>query len=160
MKLDEFVAVSGLPGVFKMVANRSNGLIVENIETGKRKFAPTRRHQFTPLASIGIYTDGPEDTMELKEVFRSMLEKVESNPPVSHNSDPKTLIEYFRAVLPSYDEDRVSIGDIKKVVKWFTFLNAKDMLSLEDEEEDNAEEAEEKEHTEVTEKTTAKKEKK
>ena len=65
MKLDEFVAVSGLPGVFKMVANRNNGLIVENIETGKRKFAPTRRHQFTPLASIGIYTDGPEDTLEL-----------------------------------------------------------------------------------------------
>ncbi|MFK7807088.1 MAG: DUF5606 domain-containing protein [Saprospiraceae bacterium] len=134
MKLDEFVAVSGLPGVFKMVANRNNGLIVENIETGKRKFAPTRRHQFTPLASIGIYTDGPEDTLELKEVFRSMLEKVESNPPVPHNTDTKTLVEYFRTVMPTYDEDRVSIGDIKKVVKWFTYLNAKDMLSLEEEE--------------------------
>lgn len=139
MKLDEFVAVSGLPGVFKMVANRSNGLIVENIETGKRKFAPTRRHQFTPLASIGIYTDGPEDTLELKEVFRSMLEKVESNPPVPHNTDTKALVEYFRTVMPTYDEDRVSVGDIKKVVKWFTFLNDKGMLTLEDEEEEKTE---------------------
>ena len=134
MKLDEFVAVSGLPGVFKMVANRNNGLIVENIETGKRKFAPTRRHQFTPLASIGIYTDGPEDTLELKEVFRSMLEKIESHPPVPHNTDTKTLIDYFRTVMPSYDEERVSVGDIKKVVKWFTYLNDKNMLSLEEEE--------------------------
>ncbi len=148
MKLDEFVAVSGLPGVFKMVANRSNGLIVENIETGKRKFAPTRRHQFTPLASIGIYTDGPEDTLELKEVFRSMLEKITSNPPVSHNSDGKTLAEYFRAVMPDYDEDRVSIGDIKKVVKWFSFLNAKGLLSLEEEAEDEVVENKEAAETE------------
>ena len=140
MNLDEFVAVSGLPGVFKMVANRNNGLIVENIETGKRKFAPTRRHQFTPLASIGIYTDGPEDTLELKEVFRSMLEKIESHPPVPHNSDTKALVEYFRTVMPNYDEDRVSVGDIKKVVKWFSYLNEKNMLSLEEEktEEDTA----------------------
>jgi len=151
MKLDEFVAVSGLPGVFKMVANRSNGLIVENIETGKRKFAPTRRHQFTPLASIGIYTDGPEDTLELKEVFRSMLEKVETNPPVPHNSDGKILSEYFRSVMPDYDEDRVSTGDIKKVVKWFTFLNAKGLLSLEEEEEEETE-TEETETAEAEEK--------
>lgn len=148
MKLDEFVAVSGLPGVFKMVANRSNGLIVENIETGKRKFAPTRKHQFTPLASIGIYTDGPEDTLELKEVFRSMLEKVETNPPVTHNSEPKALIEYFRSVMPTYDEDRVSVGDIKKVVKWFNYLNEKELLSLEDEEEDEEKEGKEEDTAE------------
>jgi len=146
-----------LPGVFKMVANRSNGLIVENIETGKRKFAPTRRHQFTPLASIGIYTDGPEETLELKEVFRSMLEKLETNPPVPHNSEAKVLIEYFRVVMPTYDEDRVSIGDIKKVVKWFTYLNDKEMLSLEEEEEKKEEEEKVEEKAEATD---AKKEKK
>jgi Domain of unknown function (DUF5606) len=135
MKLDEFVAVSGLPGVFKMVANRSNGLIIESIENGKRKFAPSRMHQFTPLASIGIYTEGPDDTMELKEVFRSMLEKVESYPPVALG-DAKTLQSYFKAVMPTYDEERVSVGDIKKVVKWFTFLNDKGLLSLEEEQEE------------------------
>jgi Domain of unknown function (DUF5606) len=132
MKLDEFVAVSGLPGVFKMIANRSNGLIVESIENGKRKFAPSRLHQFTPLASIGIYTEGPDDTMELKEVFRSMLEKIESHPPVALG-DAKALQTYFREVMPTYDEERVSVGDIKKVVKWFTFLNEKGVLSLEEE---------------------------
>jgi Domain of unknown function (DUF5606) len=132
MKLDEFVAVSGLPGVFKMVANRNNGLIVESLENGKRKFAPSRLHQFTPLASIGIYTEGPDDTMELKEVFRSMLQKIESHPPVELG-DAKALQTYFKAVMPTYDEERVSVGDIKKVVKWFTFLNEKGLLSLEDE---------------------------
>ena len=57
MKIEEFVAVSGLSGLYKMVANRNNGLIVADLDTGKRKFAPARKHQFTPLASIGIYTN-------------------------------------------------------------------------------------------------------
>ena len=151
MKLDEFVAVSGLPGVFKMVANRSNGLIVESIENGRRKFAPSRKHQFTPLASIGIYTEGPEDTMELKEVFRAMLEKVESHPPAAIG-DAKALQDYFKSVMPTYDEDRVSVGDIKKVVKWFTFLHEKGLLSLEEEsEEQTAEEVDKAEADKIEE---------
>lgn len=57
MNLDKLVAVSGMSGVYRMSANRSNGLIVEEIPTGKLKFASVRKHQFTPLESIGIYTD-------------------------------------------------------------------------------------------------------
>lgn len=129
MKLDDLVAVSGLSGVYKMVANRSNGLIVENLDSGKRKFAPSRTHQFTPLASIGIYTD--EDTTELRLVFKAMLEKMEELPVVVSN-DNNEIRKYFREILPNYDEDRVFISDIKKVIKWFAFLNERNHLNLED----------------------------
>ncbi len=131
MNLDEYVAVSGLPGVFKMVANRSNGLIVADLDSGKRKFAPARKHQFTPLASIGIYAD--DDTEELKVVFRSMLEKLETTPPIPTNSTGAELNEYFGAVLPNFDRDKVHASDIKKVIKWFNFLNDRNLLSLEEE---------------------------
>ena len=149
MDLKDYVALRGLPGIYKMIATRSNGLIVEDLETGKKKFASSRKHQFSPLASIGIYITGPEDTLEIAGVFRKMLEQIESTPPVSHNSSPKELMQYFKTVLPEYDEDRVSVGDIKKVIKWFTFLNNKNLLSLEKEEEKEEKQSEEEQKKEV-----------
>ncbi|MEL6123943.1 MAG: DUF5606 domain-containing protein, partial [Bacteroidota bacterium] len=73
MRIDEVVAVSGLPGLFKIGATRSNGLIVEDIDTGKSRFVSVRKHQFTPLATVAIYTD--MDTVEIDHVFKAMLEK-------------------------------------------------------------------------------------
>jgi hypothetical protein len=122
MNLDKLVAVSGMSGVYRMSANRSNGLIVEEIPTGKLKFASVRKHQFTPLESIGIYTDDG-DTAALKEVFGKMLEHVSENPPVDPAADTQTLFEYFGKVLPNFDRDRVHAGDVKKVIRWFSFLH-------------------------------------
>jgi hypothetical protein len=56
MELENFVVVTGLSGVYKMAANRSNGLIVEDLDSGKKRFVSARQHQFTPLESIAIYT--------------------------------------------------------------------------------------------------------
>ncbi|NBC07404.1 MAG: hypothetical protein GVY26_09450 [Bacteroidetes bacterium] len=120
MKLDNLIAVSGLPGIYRMAANRSNGLIIEDVKTGKRRFASSRKHQFTPLESIAIYTDDGEST-ELKNVFRNMQQQIEDNPPPK-GSAAEDLHEYFADVLPNYDRDRVFTGDIKKLVKWFNYL--------------------------------------
>ncbi len=128
MNLEEYVAVSGMSGVYKMVANRNNGLIVADLDTGKRKFAAARKHQFTPLASIGIYAG--DDTEELKVVFSSMLEKYETIPPVPTNASGEEIYDYFRQILPNFDQDRVYVSDIKKVIKWFNFLNERNLLSL------------------------------
>ncbi len=131
MNFDEIIAVSGLTGLYRMVANRSNGLIVEELGSGKRRFASSRKHQFTPLASIGIYTDDG-DAMELKKVFRNMQDQLEDNPPVAPSLAAEDLHEYFMDILPNYDKDRVKTNDIKKVLKWFAFLKENDMLSLEE----------------------------
>lgn len=125
MKLENLVAVSGLPGVYKMVANRNNGLIVEDMTHGKRRFTSARKHQFTPLESIAIYTDDGDST-ELKNVFRNMLDQLEDNPPVEVNAPALEIHEYFADVLPNYDKDRVNTGDIKKVIKWFAYLQGLD----------------------------------
>lgn len=131
MNLEEYVAVSGLPGVYKMVANRNNGLIIADLDSGKGRFASARKHQFTPLASIGIYTD--DDTEELKVVFRTMLEKYETLPPVATNVSSDELFDYFGEILPNFDRDRVYASDVKKIIKWFNYLNARNLLSLTDE---------------------------
>ncbi|MEM1323973.1 MAG: DUF5606 domain-containing protein [Bacteroidota bacterium] len=137
MNIDEFVAVSGLSGLYKMVVNRSNGLIIENLDNGKKRFASSRKHQFTPLASIGIYT--LTDTTELKEIFRRMLEQFENNPPAAIKAGPDEIISYFTKILPDYDRDRVYLSDIKRVIKWFNFLNDRNLLSLEEEQKEEEE---------------------
>ncbi len=145
MNLEDFVAVSGLPGVFRMAANRSNGLIVEDLDSGKRKFVSARKHQFTPLASIGIYTQ--DDTEELDVIFKTMMEKSATLAPIPHNSKPAEVISYFKEILPDYDEDRVYLSDMKKVIKWFNFLNDRKLISLEEEKSKEEAAKEEKKKT-------------
>ena len=72
MNLEKLVAVAGISGVFRLVANRNNGLIIEDLDTGKRSFASSRKHQFTPLETIGIFIDNGE-TEELKVIFQKII---------------------------------------------------------------------------------------
>lgn len=141
MNLEKLVAVSGRPGIYKMAANRPNGLIIEDLDTGKKFFAPSRRHQFTPLESISIYTETEEATVELKTVFISMLTQLEANPPVATKSSSTDIKNYFEVILPEYDRDKVLVSDIKKLIKWFNYLNERTLLALPTEEELAAEAA-------------------
>lgn len=131
MKLTDIVALSGMPGLYKLVASRDNGIIVEDFDTGKRTFASVRKYQFTPLETIGIYTYS--DVIELADVFKTIDQKGIELPEV--NSSAADLHAFFRKVVKDYDEDRVFLGDIKKVIKWYHFLKDHQMLVDSDEEE-------------------------
>ncbi len=130
MNLEKLVAVSGMSGLFRVTANRANGLIVEELGTEKKIFIPARKHQFTPLESIGIYTaDG--ETAPLNEVLQKMLDNQAEFPPIDADASPNELRHYFEQILPDYDADRVYISDIKKIVKWFGILHKYGMLDAE-----------------------------
>ena len=136
------MAVSGLPGLFKIASNRPNGLLIENIDTGRTKFASIRKHQFTPLETIGIYTY--DDTEALGEVFQTMKDQIETNPAIPAKSPSDELQDYFRSVLKDYDEDKVRPSDIAKIIKWFDFLKERDLLTeVDNEEETNKAQSEE-----------------
>ncbi|MBK8702880.1 MAG: DUF5606 domain-containing protein [Saprospiraceae bacterium] len=128
MDLKHLVAVSGLPGIFRMAANRANGMIIEDLTNGKKIFVPARKHQFTPLESTGIYIDNG-DTTELEKVFQNMMDNAEKTPPINPNASPEELHRYFSVILPNYDRDRVHTGDIKKVIKWYNILGETGLLT-------------------------------
>jgi hypothetical protein len=134
MNLDNYIAISGMPGLYNMVSSRNNGLLVSDIDSGKTKFVSIRKHQFTPLATVAIYT--LDDATELKLIFKSMLERYETLPPVSVKASSDEIREYFDQVLPDYDEDRVQVSDIKKVIKWFNFLHERNLLEFSSDEEE------------------------
>ncbi len=131
MILKDFVAVSGLPGLYKMVTSRNNGLVVEDIDTGKTKFVSIRKHQFTPLETVAIYTD--DDACDMKDVFAKIKESNLDIP--STNAKPQELFDYFGEILPDYDRDQVKISDVKKVIKWYQFLDQRNLLLASAEEE-------------------------
>ena len=129
MDLKDLVAISGMPGLYKSVTSRPNGLLYANLDSGKTKFASIRKHQFTPLETVGIYTD--TDTTELKVVFKTMI----NNPPPSGKIENSAYFDYFESILPQFDRDKVYLSDIKKIIKWFQFLNERNLLISGDEEE-------------------------
>jgi len=127
MNLEPYIAVSGIGPLFKLVASKSNGLVLESLEDGKAKFYSTRKHQFTPLGTVAVYTLG--GTTPLGEVIGSMFEKMAVTPPVDTKSEKHVIEEYFETVLPDYDEDRVPLKDMKKIIKWFGFLNDRGLIT-------------------------------
>lgn len=134
MKLDQILAVGGLPGLYKVVTERRNGLVVEELVTGKRKFAPMRKHQFAPLESMAIYTDDGE-AEPLSTVFQRMLDQREDNPAPDTKVSKNVLFEYIADIVPNYDEDKVHASDVKRLLKWFHYLEDNQLWSLGDEEE-------------------------
>lgn len=132
MNLTNVLAISGLPGLYELVSNRSNGLQVIPIGGGKSKFCSSRSHQFTPLETVAIYTMA--DTVELKSIFRTIGEKAVELPIPSPKSSSAELNAYFAEILPDYDRDRVYPNDIKKVIKWYNSLNENGYLDGDEEE--------------------------
>ena len=119
--IDKIVSVSGLPGLYLLESSRNNGLVISNLETGEKQFVSIRKHQFSPLKSLAIYTY--MDSTPIEEIFNS-LKTIDSEFPVSEiiQQNDQAIKNYFRKVLPEYDEDRVSAKDMKKVLKWYEYL--------------------------------------
>ena len=132
--LKGILAISGQPGLFKLIAESKNNIIVESLETGKRMPAYSTT-KISALEDIAIYTD--VDDVPLKEVFKAIDEKEDGGKAISHKSSGKELKDYLGEVLPNYDRERVYVSDIKKVILWYNILHEKDMLDFSEEEENN-----------------------
>lgn len=130
MKLTGLLSVSGKPGLYRMVGNRNNGLVIEPIGGGQREFASSRQHNFTPVESIAIFTDDG-DSVPIRDVLERMIEQRGDNPPPSPKAPKDELREYLLDVLPNHDRERVYHNDIKKLIKWFGLLDASGALEEE-----------------------------
>ena len=138
MQYREIVAVTGLGGLFQLLTTKSDGAIVRNIADKATKFISARQHNVTPLESIEVYTIG--DNVRLHEVFQKMQEHEESIPlPDGKTIDNTGIKGYFKSIFPDFDEDRVYVSDMKKMLKWYELLKANDLLHFEGAAEEGAE---------------------
>lgn len=139
--LKTILAISGKPGLFKLVSQGKNMLIVEAIATGKR--TPAYAHdKVISLGDIAIYT--LEEDVPLGNVLEAIKTKTGGQPvDIKAFEDDAAMRAYFKEVLPDFDEERVYTNDIKKVLSWYNLLIAAGITDFaEKEEETTADEAE------------------
>ena len=132
--LKDILSIAGYPGLYKYLKKSRNGIIVENLETGKRMNADAAA-RINSLEDISIYTE--EGDLELKEVFKAIKEQENGEKAFNpKKASGKDLKEYFATVVPNYDRDRVYTSDMKKILAWYNTLQALDMLDFSQEEEE------------------------
>ena len=131
--LKTILSISGRPGLFKLVNQGKNMLIVEAVATGKRM--PAYAHdKIISLGDISIYTND-EDT-PLANVFESIKEKNEGKAvDVKALGGEKEIRAYFATILPDFDDERVYTNDIKKIFNWYNQLIAAGLDTFKAEEE-------------------------
>lgn len=131
MEYREIVAVTGLGGLYQLLTTKSDGAIVRNVADKTTKFISARQHNVTPLESIEVYTTG--DNVRLHNVFQKMLEHETSIPLAdAKTADNAGVKGYFKSIFPEFDEERVYVSDMKKMLKWYEILKSNDLLRFEE----------------------------
>ena len=118
--LKEILSVSGKPGLFKLVSQGKNMLIVESLIDGKRIPAYTK-DKVVSLSDIAIFTEAEE--VPLSEVFEKVKAKENGEKcSVDAKADNDVLRKYMAEILPEYDRERVYPSDIRKLISWYNIL--------------------------------------
>ena len=122
MEYSKLVSVTGLPGLFELIASKSDGAIVRSLDDKSTRFVSSRIHNFSHLESIEVYTEN--DNVNLADVFHAMQNSSENLPD---EKDAKAVKSYFEKAYPTMDFDRVYASDMKKMIKWFDVLKKNDI---------------------------------
>ncbi len=119
---ERILSISGKPGLYKLVSQGKNMLIVEELATGKRRPA-YMRDKVMSLADIAMYTT--EEDVPLYTIYNN-ISKLENGKAVDINAlaSDDDVREYFAKVLPDFDRDRVYTSDIRKALSWYNQLVA------------------------------------
>ena len=119
MEFDKILSISGKAGLYELKTQTRTGVVAQSLMDGK-KIQVNLRNNISILSEISIYTY--EDEIALKEVFQRIYEATEGQKSIDHKSSKAVLENYFREILPEYDEDRVYQSHIKKVIQWYNLL--------------------------------------
>jgi len=120
--LETILAISGKPGLYKLISHGNRSLIVETIGPNPRRMPAFATDRVISLADIAMYT--VDEEVPLADVLTSLKEKeggkVTSLDPKKASKDE--LFDFFATILPNFDRDRVFASDIKKLLQWYNLL--------------------------------------
>jgi hypothetical protein len=134
MELSKILAISGKPGLYKMLSQTKAGFVVESLADGKR-FPVFAHERVSSMEEISIFTTGEED-LPLKEAFRKIYEKLGGKSGPDASTDSQSLKTFFLEAIPEYDQERVYVSDMKKTLSWYNLLLEKGIMEYKEEETD------------------------
>ena len=131
--LKTILSVSGKPGLYRLLSQGKNNLIVESLQTGQR--IPIHpKDRVVSLGDISMFTDAED--VALSEVLTRVHQR-QAGALFADDllKDGEALRSTFAEVLPSYDRDRVYTSDIKKLFTWYNILVSANITTFTEEEE-------------------------
>ena len=138
--LEKILAISGKPGLYKLVSRGNNSLIVETLDAQKKRMPVFGTDKVISLADIAMYTD--EEEVPLRRVFKNIFEKEDGKKTsLDYKKASKDELAAFMAeALPNYDRDRVYPADMKKLAQWYNILIENEITDFEEPKTENTEE--------------------
>ena len=122
MTLSDIASVSGKGGLFKVLSPTKSGVILESLDASKTRLVASSNQRISILSEISIYTTTKEGSTPLIEVFKKIKADFANDIGVDAESEASELKAFLKSVLPEFDESRVYVSDIKKLVKWYSIL--------------------------------------
>lgn len=120
--LRQVAAISGMNGLYRVVAPTRTGVIVESLSDKPQRLVAQARQRMSLLDEISIYTTDEETTVPLAEVFDRINEKFGDNLPLSEKPADSEYKAFLEAVMPDFDEERVYVSDMKKLASWYKIV--------------------------------------
>ena len=138
--LRTILSISGKPGLYKLISQGKNMLILETLDATKKRIPAYSHDKVISLGDIAMYTDA--DEIALGEVLESLKNKENGAvASIDIKKASQTELHAFMAeVLPSYDRDRVHTSDIKKLIQWYNILVSNGLTEFVAAEEETTEE--------------------
>ncbi len=141
MDLSKTLSISGMSGLFKVVAQGKSGLIVESL-ADKKRIPVHSTNKISVLDNISIYVHpvgnsnggNSGETIPLADLLKKMYEKQSGQPALDSKSSDDELKKFFESVLPEYDKEKVHTSDIRKAILWYNILQKTDIFTLKEEE--------------------------
>ncbi len=137
MDLTGILAITGKPGLYKLVSQTKSGALVESL-LDKRRMPAFAHERISSLKDITMF--GMEEDKPLIEIFQNIYKLEDGKECLSHKSSEKELKDYMEKVFPDYDKDRVHLSDMKKLFSWYNILLKNNLVDLEQPAENNKEE--------------------
>ena len=139
MKFSDIASVAGKGGLFKIVSPTRSGVILEALDESKKRLVTGPQAKVSVLSEIAIFTTDEEGSLPLIDVMRKIQSEFGADTGLTKNSDPDELRSFLKHVLPNYDEERVYVSDLKKLVTWYNKIIGEFPEVLKEETEESTE---------------------
>jgi hypothetical protein len=124
MELKDIVAIAGLPGLYHVIGQRKNGLIVEALDGSGKKIPTSANTKVSILSDIAMFT--MEDEEKLARVLLNIHDQVKAGLSIpDRKAKDDVFPQFLGKVLPNYDNERIYLSDMKKLASWYTILSDK-----------------------------------
>lgn len=104
-----------------MLKPTRTGMVIESLDDQPKKMVIGANQRVSVLKEVSIYTTSAEGAEPLEDVFYKIHEEFGDDPGVD-TSDGEELKAFLKHIVPDYDESRVYVSDMKKLVNWYHIL--------------------------------------